>query len=79
MPPVMRKVFDVLIAIALTAAVAFLIVVSNSFLMSRGNYLQGFNLWYAFIRRPDILGTIVLTALVTIGYVFWQQDRRPRL
>lgn len=79
MPPVMRKVLDVLIAIALTAAVAFLIVVSNSFLMSRGNYVQGFNLWYAFILRPDILGTIVLTALVTIGYLFWQQGRRPRL
>ena len=79
MPPVMRKVVDVGVAIALTAAVAFLIVVVNSFLMSRGNYVQGFKLWYAFILRPDILGTMVLTALVTIGYLFWQQGRRPRL
>jgi hypothetical protein len=32
----------------------------------------------AFIQRPDILGTMVLTALVTVGYVMWQQGHRPR-
>ena len=47
--------------------------------MARGSYSQGFNLWYTFILRPDILGTIVLTALVTMGYVFWKQSGRPRL
>jgi hypothetical protein len=47
--------------------------------MSRGNYSHGFNLWYAFILRPDILGTIVLTAAVTMAYVFWKQTGRQRL
>jgi hypothetical protein len=75
----MRKAIDVLTAIGLTAAVFFVIVVTNSFLMARGSYTQGFNLWYTFILRPDILGTIVLTALVTMGYVFWKQSGRPRL
>jgi hypothetical protein len=29
--------------------------------------------------RPDILGTMILTALVTIGYSMWQQGGgRPR-
>jgi hypothetical protein len=75
----MRKGVDVLIAIGLTAAVFFIIVVTNSFLMARGSYAHGFNLWFSFILRPDILGTIVLTALVTMMYVFWKQSGRPRL
>jgi hypothetical protein len=80
MPPaIMRQALDVLAAIGLTAAVFFVIVVANSFLMSRGNYSRGFNLWYSFILRPDILGTIVLTALVTMVYVYWKQSGRPRL
>jgi hypothetical protein len=79
MSPAMRKAIDVLTAIGLTAGVFFVIVVANSFLMARGSYVAGFNLWYSFILRPDILGTIVLTALVTMTYVFWKQSGRPRL
>ncbi|MBX9589119.1 MAG: hypothetical protein K2X43_07435 [Hyphomonadaceae bacterium] len=79
MPPAMRKAIDILTAIGLTAAVFFVIVVANSFLMTRGGYSQGFKLWYSFILRPDILGTIVLTALVTMVYVFWKQGGRPRI
>jgi len=79
MSPAMRKVVDVLTAIGLTAAVFFVIVVANSFLMARGSYSHGFNLWYSFILRPDILGTIVLTALETMAYVFWKQGGRPRI
>ncbi len=79
MSPAMRKAIDVLTAIGLTAAVFLVIVVANSFLLSRGNYTYGFNIWYAFILRPDILGTIVLTAVVSMAYVFWKQAGRPRL
>lgn len=77
MSPLMHKLVDVLIAIALTVAAVFVIVVSNAFLMSRGGSIQGVKLWFAFIGRPDILGIMVLTALVSMGYVFWQQNRRP--
>ena len=74
MPPMMRKSLDIVIALALTAAAFFVIVVANSSLMARGGTIQGVKLWYAFIGRPDILGTMILTALVTIGYVMWQQN-----
>jgi hypothetical protein len=77
MPPLLHKVLDVAIAAALTAAVVFVIVAVNSFLMARGGAWPGFRLWYAFISRPDILGTMILTALVTIAYVVWHQTRRP--
>jgi hypothetical protein len=78
MPKVMQRVLDVLAAIALTAAAVFLIVAINAFLMSRGGSFAGFRIWYGFIGRSDIFGTMVLTALISMLYVFWQQRRRPR-
>ncbi len=79
MSPAMRKALDVLTIIGLTAAVFCIIVVANAFLMTRGGYTSGFSLWYRFILRPDILGTIVLTAVVANVYVLWKQGGRPRL
>ena len=82
MPPSMRKALDVLTAVGLTAGVFLVIVVANSFLMSQGNYSRGFSLWYAFVLRADILGTMVLTAAVTFAYVWFVKDGsggRPRL
>lgn len=76
MSPLAKRATDVAIAVALTMAVVLLIVVANSFLTSRGGYWQGFNLWLSLVQRPDILGTMVLTALVTIGYGVWQQGSR---
>ncbi len=79
----MRKALEILTAVGLTAAVFFVIVVANSLLMSRGNYSRGVSLWYDFILRADILGTMVLTAAVTMAYVWYRKDGgsggRPRL
>ena len=80
MPPVMQRVFDVAIAIALTAAVVFVIVAGNNLLMPRGGVAAGFKAWYAFMARPEIISMMILTALVTFAYMFWQQRRgRPRV
>ena len=76
MSPLAKRITDVAIAVGLTMAVVLIIVVANSFLTSRGGYAQGFNLWLALVQRPDILGTMVLTALVTVGYGVWQQGNR---
>lgn len=72
MSPLAKKLTDIAISVGLTMAVMFVIVVANSFLTSRGGYTQGLNLWLGLIQRPDILGTMVLTAAVTIGYGIWQ-------
>jgi hypothetical protein len=77
MSPLMQRALDVAIATALTAAVVFVVMSVNGFLMPRGGLSAGFRIWYAFISRPDILGTMILTAFVTIAYVVWHQARRP--
>ena len=76
--PLVKRVFVVLIPIALTAGVALTIIVSNSFLLARANAWQGFEVWLGFIRRPDTLATITLTALVTATYVLWRQGRERK-
>ena len=33
------------------------------------------NAWLAFIRRPDILATIIVTALVTVLVIYGMRNR----
>ena len=77
LPPV-KGIFDVLIPIGLTAAVALIIIVGSSFLLAKGNAWQGYEAWLGFIKRLDTLATITLTALVTATYVLWRQGRERR-
>lgn len=79
MSPIMRRFVDVAIVVGLTCAVVFVVVFVNSFLVAGRGSWSGFNIWYAFIRRSDILGTMLLTAAVAFAYTFWQQGGRPRL
>lgn len=75
MPPIAQKLLDVAIAVALTAAILCVVIVFNSLLMTPRASWAGFRLWYGFILRADILGMMILTACVTAGYFFWQQQR----
>ena len=78
-PPLLKRALDATVAIALTMALVLVMVVISNLLLARTNSWMGFRLWYAFIGRPDILGTIILTAIVSVAYIFWQQQgSRPR-
>ena len=80
MPPLLKRLVDTAIAIALTMGLVLVMVVISNLLIARSNSWSGFKLLYAFMSRPDILGTIILTALVSMAYVFWQQqgNKGPR-
>ena len=41
----------------------------------KGRLFRGVDQWLAFINRPDIMATMVLTALVTVMLVYWQRDQ----
>lgn len=70
-PKATKRAFQVLLAVAITA-VAILIVLSlNNVLTTQTGWRQGFNTWLAFIRRSDILGTMVLTSAITVLSVYW--------
>ena len=76
--PLVKKGLDVLLPIGLTAGVTLIIIVSSSFLLSKGNAWQGFQVWLGYIERADTLATITLTALVTATYLLWRQGRERR-
>lgn len=73
-----KRALQVAIASGLTAAATFVILMLNNVLTARNGFSQGFEVWYAFIRKSDILGTIILTALVTVVFIYWQRDRERR-
>jgi hypothetical protein len=79
MPRFFKRVLQVAIAVALTAGVFFVMIVGNGFLLGRGASFQaGLNLWLTFIKRPEILTTMVLTAFVTVLFVYWQRNQERR-
>ncbi len=78
MPRPMKRSLQAAIAIVLTAAVALFVLVTNTALVGRGGTFAGFGVWLAFIQRTDIIATMVLTALVTVLFVYWQRDRDGR-
>ncbi len=73
-----KRFVETAIGAGLTGLVALLILVLNNVLTGRGGWLNGFDVWMAFIRRPDILGTMILTALVTSFYIAWQRDQNGK-
>lgn len=73
-----KRALQTVIASALTAFAAFIILMLNNVLTAKSGFTQGFDVWYAFIRRSDILGTIILTAMVTVLFIYWQRDNERR-
>ena len=73
-PRVMKRTLQIAAAVGLTAGVALAILIGSGLLVPRGRLLQGWDTWVTFIFRTDILATMVLTALVTVWFVYWQRD-----
>ena len=78
-PRLLKRALQIALALALTAAVQLVMIVGNGLLIGRGTTLQSaVNIWLAFIKRPDILSTMTVTAVVTVLLVYWQRDRERR-
>jgi hypothetical protein len=77
-PRLVKRSLQVAVAVGLTALVALAIVVGNGFLQPHGRPQQAWDVWIAFIYRTDILTTMVLTAVVTVLFVYWQRDQERK-
>lgn len=77
-PRVVKRSVQVALAVALTAAVVLAVVVGNGLLVAKGSTQSHVYLWLAFVKRPDILATMILTATVTIALVYWQRKIEKR-
>ena len=78
-PPHPQAFLQIAIAVGLTAAVFLVVIVGNGLVVGRQASLQaGLNVWLAFIKRPDILATMILTAFVTVIFVYWQRNQERK-
>ena len=78
-PRILKRTLQVALAVAFTAAVFLVVIVGNALIVGRQQSLQvGVNAWLAFIKRPDILATMVLTAFVTVMFVYWQRNQERK-
>jgi hypothetical protein len=78
-PRIFKRLLQVTIAVGLTAGVFLVVIVGNGLVVGRQTSLQaGINLWLAFIKRPDILATMILTALITVVFVYWQRNQERK-
>jgi len=72
-PKVFKRVVQVALAVGLTSLVALGVIAMLT--DKKGRLFKGVDQWLAFINRPDIMATMVLTALVTVMLVYWQRDQ----
>jgi ABC-type sulfate transport system permease subunit len=73
-PKATKRVFQMALAVAITAAAILIVLSLNNVLTTQSGWRQGFNTWLAFIRRSDILGTMVLTSAVTVLSIYWTPE-----
>jgi hypothetical protein len=78
MPRLTKRAIEAACATAITAGVALVILVLNNVLTGRGGWVDGFDVWLSYIRKPAILGTMFLTALVTALFLAWHRDQDSR-
>jgi len=56
------------------------VIAGSRFLVGPQSSLQaGFTAWLTFVRRPEILTTIVLTAVVSVLLLYWQRDKERKM
>jgi uncharacterized membrane protein len=73
-PRLTKRAVEVAVVTGLTGLAALVILGLNNVLTARSGFTAGLDLWMQFIRRSDILGTMILTAIVAVAYLSWNRD-----
>lgn len=74
-PRVAKRSVQIALGVGLTAALVLVLMMGNGFLVGKASWAGILNMWLAFIKRSDILMTMILTASVTVLLVYWQRDK----
>lgn len=78
-PRVLKRLLQIGATVTLTASVLLVVIVGNGFLVGKApSFRTGWNLWLTFIQRPDILSTMILTAIVGVLFVYWQRNQERK-
>ena len=72
---IVKRAVQVAVGAALGAVTIGTVMVLNGLLSGRGTVMLWINHWLSFIQRPDIIVTMLLTAMTTVLFIYWQRDK----
>ena len=73
MTPLMKRLSDAGIALAVSAAATFVIIAISNSLVAKATLWKSFDLWVKFVSRPDIVATAVLVIAITMAVSTYQR------
>lgn len=63
----LKRLTDLGIILAVSAAIAFIIIASGNSLVAKATLAKSYAMWWSFVTRPDIVVTTVLAVIVTMA------------
>ena len=63
----LKRLTDVAIILAVSAAIAFVIILSGNSLVAKTTIARSYAMWWSFVTRPDIVVTTILAVIVTMA------------
>jgi len=77
-PKLTKRLIEIAASVGLTLFAALVVLVLNNVLIGKNGWERGYATWLKFIGRSDILGTMILTAAITVAFVYWYRGRNKR-
>jgi ABC-type Mn2+/Zn2+ transport system permease subunit len=74
----LKRAIQIAGALALTSLIAFIAVYISTAYTPRGGAQQSLVQWLLIVKRPDIQATAILTAIVSVLFVYWQRDKEKQ-
>lgn len=75
MTPLVRKLSDLAIVLAVTAGLSFIFIAVSNSLVAKATLWKSYNAWLGLISRPDIIVTTIIAVIVTMAVSTYQQNR----
>ena len=74
--PLLKRATDIAIILAVSAAIAFLLIAASNSLVAKTGIWKSYAVWLNFISRPDIIVTSVLAIIVTMAVSNYHGGKR---
>ena len=77
-PRLFKRLLQTALAVGLASFVFLVIIAGNGLLVGRATLQAGMTTWLAFMKRPDTLAIMTITAIVTILLVYWMREHERK-
>lgn len=78
-PRLLKRSLQIVMTLVLSSFVLFVIMVANGMLSGKQpSFRAGMTAWLAFIQRPEIQLTAIITAAVSVMFIYWQRNQERR-